>query len=167
MAVSTLTSEAKTSEAEWELRCNLARVPMVVRVPGRTRNGSRTEGLVELVDIFPTLIELCGIDAPHKLQGKSFASLLDNPANSGKDVAYTVVSRGTMLGRSIRTARWRYAEWGSPNQAELYDLNADPYENQNLTEDARHLKQRQAMHKLLIEARKRAENQSHPREDSS
>jgi arylsulfatase A-like enzyme len=111
------------------------------------------------VDIFPTLSDLCRIPAPHTLQGKSFASLLDDPQGSGKKVAYTVVSRGKLLGRSIRTTRWRYAEWGSSGQAELYDLKSDPYEDHNLSEDTRHLQQRQTMHQLLVKAQAEAQSE--------
>jgi hypothetical protein len=68
----------------------------------------------------------------HGMQGTSFTALLDDPQNAGKEVAYTVVSRGKILGRSIRTKQWRYAKWGSSDQAELYDLNADPHEDHNL-----------------------------------
>lgn len=134
-----------------------ARVPMIVRVPGRTQAGSQTEGLVELVDVFPTLVDLCGIDAPHRLQGRSFVPLLDDPSGTGKEVVYTVVTRGKLLGRSIRTAQWRYAEWGGPDQAELYDLRNDPHEDRNLAADAQHRGQRRTMQQLLAEARQRAE----------
>lgn len=137
-----------------------ARVPMIVRVPGRTPVGSKTDGLVELVDIYPTLIDLCDIDAPHKLQGQSFVPLLDDPGHAGKDVAYTVVSRGGLLGRSIRTDRWRYAEWGSRDQAELYDIENDPYEDHNLAADPQHQLQRRTMHRLLTGAHQRAEAKS-------
>jgi iduronate 2-sulfatase len=135
-----------------------ARVPMIVRVPGRTQDGSHTEGLVELLDIFPTLTDLCGIEAPHKLQGKSFAALLDDPHGAGKDVVYTVVSRGSSLGRSIRTKQWRYAEWGGRDNAELYDLQSDPHEDHNLAEDAPRRKQRQKMHMLLGQVQRQAES---------
>jgi iduronate 2-sulfatase len=134
-----------------------ARVPMIVRVPGRTLDGTQTDGLVELVDVFATLNDLCQIEAPHNLQGTSFVSLLDEPRGDGKQVAYTVVSRGKLLGRSIRTKRWRYAEWGGPDQAELYDLQADPYEDHNLVEVDRHRQQRQHMHDLLVKAQAKAQ----------
>jgi arylsulfatase A-like enzyme len=70
------------------------------------------------------------------------------------------VSRGKLLGRSIRTSQWRYAEWGSSDQAELYDLKADPHEDHNLVEDARHRQQRQALHTLLVKAQAEAQSES-------
>ena len=103
----------------WELD---ARVPLIIRVPGLTRKGTKTNALVELVDFHPTLLELCGLKAKGPFQGKSLVPLLHDPDSSGKKYAYTVVSRGTKLGRSIRTNDWRYAEWGDSAIAELYNL---------------------------------------------
>ncbi|MGB4710408.1 MAG: sulfatase [Fuerstiella sp.] len=135
-----------------------ARVPMIVRVPGLTKDGTRSEALVELVDMFPTLVELCGINGPKELQGKSLAPLLKDPNAKGRSAAYTVVSRGKALGRSIRTQRWHYGEWGSADQAELYDLINDPHEDNNLASKPRFAEQRRQMHSLLIETRKSAES---------
>ena len=132
-----------------------ARVPMIVRVPGRTRAGTSTSGLTELVDLYPTLCELCGIKAPAHLQGESFTRLIDNPSGEGKETAYTVVSRGKTLGRSIRTTRWRYAEWGSSSAAELYDLEKDPAEHTNLIGKSEFNGQLEKMRGLLKRARKR------------
>ena len=132
-----------------------ARVPMIVRVPGRTRKGASSNGLTELVDIYPTLCELCGIKAPAHLQGESFAPLIDAPSGAGKETAYTVVSRGKNLGRSIRTSRWRYAEWGSSSESELYDLEKDPAEHTNLAGDGKFNEQLEKMRRLLERARQR------------
>ena len=110
--------------------CN--RVPLLVRVPGRTEDGSISEGLVELVDLFPTLAQLCGVAIPEDVQGRSLVPMLDNPNVPGKEVVYTVVTRGKNLGRAIRTDRWRYARW--PDGEELYDLENDIEEHFNLAE---------------------------------
>ncbi len=107
-----------------------ARVPMIIRVPGMTTHGSSSHGLVELVDLFPTLAELCGIRAPDDLQGKSLVPMLQDPALPGKDAIYTVVRRGSNLGKAIRTNRWRYGLW--PDGEELYDLDNDIEEHHNL-----------------------------------
>lgn len=135
-----------------------ARVPMIIRVPGLTKDGAESKALVELVDMFPTLVELCGINGPNELQGKSLVPLLKDPNAKGRSAAYTVVSRGKTLGRSIRTQRWHYGEWGSVDQAELYDLINDPFKDNNLASKPRFAKQRRQMHSLLADARKRAES---------
>ena len=110
-----------------------ARVPMLMRVPGMTGAGSKTNGLVELVDLFPTLAELCGVEAPSHLQGRSLVSMLKDPAAPGKDVVYTVVTRGKALGQALRTPRWRYAKWADGE--ELYDLDNDIEELHNRARD--------------------------------
>jgi arylsulfatase A-like enzyme len=114
-----------------------ARVPMIVRAPGVTR-GAQAHGLVEMLDLFPTLAELCAVPAPAHLQGRSLGPQLRNPAAPGKDWAYTVVRRGEALGRAIRFERWRYTEWGAPDASELYDLEGDPREWINLAHDPQH-----------------------------
>jgi iduronate 2-sulfatase len=133
-----------------------ARVPLVVRVPGMTQSGTVTQALVENVDLHPTLLELCGIKTTDHLQGASFVPILKNPESKGKEVAYTVVSRGEKLGRSIRTQSWRYAEWGSPELNELYDLEKDPREYVNLAKDSHHSDRLKRMKDLLQATQKRA-----------
>ncbi|MCP4456345.1 MAG: sulfatase-like hydrolase/transferase, partial [Planctomycetes bacterium] len=114
--------------------CN--RVPMVIRVPGQTQPGSSSQGLIELIDLFPTLAELCNVPAPKNLQGKSLVPMLRNPKAPGKEAVYTVVTRGPKLGKAIRTERWRYALW--PDGEELYDLENDIKEHRNLAKSRKH-----------------------------
>jgi iduronate 2-sulfatase len=132
-----------------------ARLPMIVRVPGVTQ-GLSTKGLVEMVDIFPTLAELCGVTPPATLQGRSFAPLLRDPGAPGKAYAYTVVKRGEKLGLAIRFEHWRYTEWGSPDQAELYDLNGDPKEFTNLAKNAAYAEVLNRAQQMLAQAQQHA-----------
>lgn len=116
-----------------------ARVPFVVWSPGMKGAGQACSRLVELVDIFPTTVELCGFKAPAGLEGRSFVRLLDDPRQPWKEAAFTQVQRGKVAGRSVRTERYRYTEWdGGKQGAELYDHNSDPQEMRNLADDAEH-----------------------------
>ena len=131
------------------------KVPMIVRVPGVT-NGSKSDGVVELLDIFPTLADLCSVKAPSHLQGKSFVPMLKDPKAPAKDCAYTVVKRGDKLGRAIRFENWRYAEWGAPNLNELYDHSKDPRERTNLAKNTEYAQMVDRARTLLAESVKKA-----------
>ncbi|MGL5095342.1 MAG: sulfatase-like hydrolase/transferase, partial [Planctomycetia bacterium] len=114
------------------------RTPLVVRVPGAKGNGRASAALVEFIDVYPTIAEACGLKAP-PLEGRSFRALLDDPTLNHKDAALTVVKRGKITGRSLRTERFRYTEWdGAAQAAELYDHAADPGEWTNLAADEKH-----------------------------
>jgi iduronate 2-sulfatase len=132
------------------------RVPLMVRVPGTTQAGSMSEGLVELVDLYPTLAELNGLKPPDDLQGKSLVPMLKDAAVPGKDTAYTVVSRGPVLGRAIRAGDWRYAEWADGE--ELYNLAADAEERVNLAGNPEYRPRLEGMRQILAVMRKEAES---------
>lgn len=115
--------------------------PLIVSAPGK-KPGHRTRALVEFVDIYPTLAELCGLKPPGHLEGISFAPLLDQPNQAWKEAAFSQYLRPgkeKFMGRSVRTDRWRYTEWASLKGevvgSELYDEQNDPQENHNLTKE--------------------------------
>ncbi|MEM1444253.1 MAG: sulfatase, partial [Verrucomicrobiota bacterium] len=108
-----------------------AKVPFLVRAPGISKAGATSEAMVELIDIYPTLADLTGLNPPDHLQGKSLRPLLGHPDRMGKKkYAYSVVGRGQKLGYAIRNQRWRYGLW--PDGEELYNLTNDPEEKVNL-----------------------------------
>ena len=119
-----------------------ARVPFIVRAPGCKGNGRRSASLIESLDLFPTLCDLAGVQAPDQLQGKSLRGVLGDPTSALHDGAFTEARRGKdaeFFGRSVRTTRWRYTEWnGGRDGVELYDHDADPREFTNLAGDPRH-----------------------------
>jgi uncharacterized sulfatase len=110
-----------------------AHAPLIVHAPGKASNAACPR-LVEFVDIYPTLTQLCGLPQAPGMEGTSFAPLLDNPQRPWKKAAYTIVIRsGNKFGRSVRTERYRYTEWDEGRAGvELYDHEADLHEWTNL-----------------------------------
>jgi uncharacterized sulfatase len=110
------------------------RVPLIIAAPG-AKPGRSSQGLVELLDLYPTVADYCGVKAPHDLAGQSLRPLLENPERSGKPAAYTLVMRGKgAYGQSVRTEGWRFTRW-SDGTAELYDETRDSEETRNLAAD--------------------------------
>ena len=117
-----------------------ARSPLIIRDPKATGNGTASPRIVEFIDIYPTLTEAAGIETPSDLDGKSLASLLENPIADWNGHAITQILRPAddrletaVMGCSIRTDRWRYTEWAEgASGIELYDHWADPMEFNNL-----------------------------------
>jgi iduronate 2-sulfatase len=107
-------------------------VPLVVAGPGISAPGSPAEGLVELVDVYPTLVELCALPGVEGLDGLSLAPLLADPRLTVRESAFSAVARPAgQIGRSLRTSRYRYTEWPDGSE-ELYDHDADSREFTNL-----------------------------------
>ena len=125
-----------------------AAVPMMIVTPEH-RAGQRTDALVELLDLYPTLTELCELLSPGNLQGKSLVHLLEDPKERHKTAVLTQTPRpnyprGKMpekMGYSIRTDRFRYTEWRDFNTSkvlarELYDHENDHLETVNVVDKA-------------------------------
>lgn len=125
------------------------RAPLIVSAPGVSQRGARSRRLVEFVDIYPTLAELCGLPAPDALEGDSFVPLLKQPARPWKAAAFSQYPRpvkaaaqstdsilkGDVMGYTMRTESFRYNEWrraGEVIEIELYDHRKDPHETVNV-----------------------------------
>ncbi len=142
------TQWGKTSNFEYD-----ARVPYFIGTPGSAHAGKRTESLAELVDLFPTLVELCILPKPPGLEGMSLVPVLRDPAKTVKRGAFTQHPRPAYydrepdkqpkaMGVSVRTASVRYTEWrdwksGEVIGRELYDNAQEPAELQSLVGDGR------------------------------
>jgi iduronate 2-sulfatase len=111
----------------------VARVPLIISVPGLKTAGQASPRLAELVDLYPTLADFAGLTPPAGLQGFSLRPLLLNPTAPWDHPAYTQVQRPEGPGHTVRTERWRYTQWVRGAQGEeLYDQEKDSQELHNL-----------------------------------
>jgi uncharacterized sulfatase len=149
----------------WQKMClfeESVRVPLIISAPGSKGAVQPCGRPAELLDLYPTLADLCGVKAPKDLDGVSLRPLLDDPTKPGKKAAYSQVMRGNakkgkaFMGYSVRTERWRYTEWdGGAKGTELYDHDADPHELHNLAADPRHAQVVEQMKGLIHEGTRR------------
>ena len=107
--------------------------PLIVSVPKQIHRCVETDALVELVDIYPTLCDACQLPILAQLEGISMMPVIEQPTRPWKAAAF---SQKGGRGNSIRTARYRYTEWGNRgrNGKELYDYHADPNETVNIAD---------------------------------
>ncbi len=149
------------------------RIPLMIRVPGLTKPGSEVERVVSLIDVYPTLADLCGLSKEtesdraftmkntqgHPLDGYSLRPLLKNPKKKswgGSRAALTTVYAGqkhqslpTEQHYAIRTQHFRYILYNT-GQEELYDHRNDPYEWQNVADQkGKYRRKKSKMRKLL------------------
>jgi iduronate 2-sulfatase len=150
----------KQTVFEWS-----ARAPLVVAGAGVSARGRNSMRTVELLDMYPTLAELCGLTGtPPNLHGKSLVPLLKNPDSAWTKPAISQVRRGpaekAVHGHSLRNERYRYTMWqGGELGEELYDYETDPKELRNLAADEKHhaLKARlKSQLQEILQARRKA-----------
>ncbi len=118
------------------------RAPLIISAPGRETAGAPQRSLVECVDIYPTLCQLATLAVPQGLEGSSLVPLLSGKRRRWKTAAFSQFQRGfqgRIMGRSIRTDRFRYVEWrswidGRFIAREVYDHENDPQENTNIAD---------------------------------
>lgn len=126
------------------------KVPIIIRSPDQANRGIQTQAITELVDLFPTICELAGIEVPDYMQGKSMVPLIKDPKRKWKTAAFSQFHRRPKvsadgkryMGYSINTSSYHYIEWytwdhkegirGELKGIELYDRIHDPFETENL-----------------------------------
>ncbi len=129
-----------------------ARVPLIVVAPRATGNGKVCARIVESIDVYPTLVGLCGLSLPAGLEGRSLVPLLEDPDAAWDHPAFTIWSEDgrTATGISVRTDKWRYNEYPGPRGgALLFDEAADPHEMHNLADDPQYAEVRKRLSKLI------------------
>lgn len=128
------------------------KVPIIIRSPNQANRGAQTYAITELVDLFPTLCELAGVQIPDYMQGRSLVPLMENPDRRWKKAAFSQFHRRPKvsadgkryMGYSINTPTYHYIEWyiwdhttgtkGELTSIELYDRKNDPGETVNIAQ---------------------------------
>lgn len=107
-------------------------VPLIVVAPGLTEQNQRCARPVSLLDLYPTLLDICELEADPGLEGESLVDLLVDPTNPRERPAITLHGPGYC---AARTENWRYICYGADSDDELYDHTDDPHEWTNLAQD--------------------------------
>jgi iduronate 2-sulfatase len=125
------------------------RSPLMVRMPGSQGPTGTCKALVETIDIYPSLCDWTGVDAPEHLDGKSFVPVVEGHDREGKPAAYSQIhpvggANGHLMAYSVRTSNFRYVEWRNPKKGyelvwmELYDHRTDPGETRSVVDEPRY-----------------------------
>ncbi len=124
--------------ALWE---EATRVPLIIRAPGITTPGDVCDSPVGLIDLYATLVELCGLPALNGIAGQSLVPLLTNPALNWPQPALTTLDAGN---HAVRDSRWRYIRYYDGSE-ELYDHDNDSVEWVNLATDSQYTSVKQQL----------------------
>jgi arylsulfatase A-like enzyme len=131
--------------ALWE---EATRNVFMIASPGLTKTGTKCHRTVNLLDIYPTLIDICGLPKRKELEGSSLMPLLKNPDAKWDRPSLTTYLRGN---HSVRSERWRYIRYHDGTE-ELYDHSADPMEWVNVAAKPEHASVKSDLTKWLPKA---------------
>jgi len=148
------------------------RIPLIIRVPGKSIAGSKCDHPVSLIDIYPTLIDMCGLsditvknDKGKPIDGYSLNPFIKNPNETywqGPEVALTAIMSGNVKEGnnipmnakdqhfSVRSREWRYI-LTSHGEEELYNHLSDPHEWYNLADDSSFIQEKKSLKKVMLE----------------
>ncbi|MFC1736831.1 sulfatase [Candidatus Hydrogenedentota bacterium] len=132
------------------------RVPLIISLPGVVRSGFKTDALAELIDLYPTFMELQGFDTPDTVQGKSMVPLLTGATETHKDIVRSELRDGFAMQFD---GRYKIVDNGPELKPELYDHENDPREINNLAEFP---EQRKRVQRMLRELRKWGQTDLYP-----
>ncbi|GAA0880251.1 sulfatase [Algoriphagus jejuensis] len=133
------------------------RVPLIISAGKSQKKTNTSDALVENIDVFPTIVEACGLERP-SLEGKSLMPLLESPGQGWAEAAYSLYPRGEkVMGCTVTDGQWRYTEWRDSRSqeikgVELYSVGEKVRAEANLAGYAKYQKDEESM-RLLLEKR--------------
>jgi arylsulfatase A-like enzyme len=147
---------------KWTMYDIITRVPAIVWSPGRFAGGRQLDGLCQLMDLGPTILELAGIEIPHSFEAVSLLPALQGQPWTGREVVYAEHGRDGILQTTefmtmVRTAEWKLVHFLDEPYGQLFNLVDDPGEKHNLWDHPVHASTRQALLDRLREWRIRSD----------
>jgi arylsulfatase A-like enzyme len=132
------------------------RVPLILAGPGVPR-GKRTSAMCYLLDLFPTLCDLTGVEAPATVEGRSLAPVLRGRSETARDSIFAAYRD---VQRTVRTERWKLILYqvSGRRTVQLFDIRNDPWEMKNLAQDPQHAGRLEEMRGLLRDWMKRVDD---------
>jgi len=123
--------------AKVSLRDESSQVPLIISAPGK--KPAVCHSFVELLDLYPTLAGMCGLEAQDRLQGKDVSMMLDDPGHTVRDAAFCVAP--SRKGFLLREDKWAYIQYGEKAEKgiELFDAEKDPKQYDNLAKKKKYL----------------------------
>jgi arylsulfatase A-like enzyme len=146
---------------KWTMYDIIMRMPLIVWAPGRFSGGRKIDGLCQLMDIGPAILELAGIEVPTEIEAKSLLPALQGNDWTSRDYVYAEHGRDGILQEidfmsMVRSRDWKLVHFLDSPEGQLFDLKNDPNEVRNLWDDANHIDQRRALLDELREWRIRS-----------
>jgi iduronate 2-sulfatase len=139
--------------AKVSLRDESSQVPLIISSPGK--KAAVCNSFVELLDLYPTLASMCGLESQERLQGKDISKMLDDPTHKVRDSAFCVAP--SRKGFLLREENWAYIQYGekAQNGIELFDARKDPKQYTNLAQKKKYQPivksfQKKMAHKLAV-----------------
>jgi arylsulfatase A-like enzyme len=129
------------------------RVPLIINAPGFTKPGAVCSQPVSLMDLYPTLVEITGFEAPEHLDGRSLVPQLENPELSTAPVVSSYMFTWTdepIVGHAVRSLRYRYIYYPEVGLEELYDHQVDPEEWNNVAYHSENNQIKEEHRKVLL-----------------
>jgi len=146
---------------KWTMYDTIVRMPLIVWAPGRFGNARKIDGLCQQMDIGPTLLELSGCDMPENIEAKSLLPALNGESWTPRDSVYAEQAKdGNFTGcdfmTMVRNRDWKLVHFLDQPDGQLFDLNADPDEVNNLWNSPDHTEQKRELLANLREWRIRS-----------
>ena len=146
---------------KWTMYDIIMRMPLIVWAPGRFSGGRKIDGLCQLMDIGPAILELAEIEVPTEIEAKSLLPALEGNDWTSRDYVYAEHGRDGILQEidfmsMVRSRDWKLVHFLDSPEGQLFDLENDPDEVRNLWSDANHIDQRRALLDELREWRIRS-----------